>query len=144
MKEKLTQAQYTQLGRMATKYMPDLVKQIEEKYTPAQSDIRQIPTIWKKVQYGFPELDRTDQFVLTIACVYFLYCPAALIAEGVVNAPAGVRRAIADAIEYNNGTMINYFLGRSRVHMKNRRYIIKVETITAEFKSKSHDIQRTN
>lgn len=135
MNEQLTNADYEQFGRLASIHMPDLVKQIREKYEPFLKDIVHIPEIFKKVTYHFPDLDHHDRNVFLTAVTYSLYCPAALIEIRIANAPAGMRRALADILGYENGTNLNYYMNIARAHVKNARYVKKIELITNQFKN---------
>lgn len=135
MNEQLTNADYEQYGRLASIHLPDLVKQIREKYEPSLKDLVHIPEIFKKVTYHFPDLDQHDRNVFLTAVTYQLYCPAALIDIRIANAPAGMRKVLADIMGYENGTNLNYFMNIARAHIKNPRYMIKVNSITNQFKN---------
>lgn len=126
---------YDQLGRMATIKMPELIKEIREKYTPTLTDQSHIPEICRRVISTYPELDQFDRNVLITACVYSLYSPATLI--GAANAPANMRKAIAEVLGYENGTNINYWQNKASSFIKSQRYVKKVESITNQFKN--HD-----
>lgn len=136
--EKLTPVDYEQIGRMATVKMPDLVKEIREKYTPALKDLKYIPEICDRAAMYMPFVDQFDRYVLIMASVYSLYAPVTFIGCG--NAPAGMRKAVSDVLGYKNGTHMNYYHKIACAYMKNPRYVKVVESIIAEFKPKSHDI----
>lgn len=130
--EKLSPAEYDQIGRLASIIMPDLVSEIKSKFTPILKDISHIPEICRRVISTYPQLDQFDRNVLISAAVYSLYSPATLI--GAVNAPAGMRKAIADVLGYENGTNINYWQNKASSFIKSERYIKKVQTVTNHFK----------
>ena len=134
MEEKLTDAEYYQLGRVATIKFPELVKEIEAKYSPALKDLKHIPEICERAMAYLPFLSQYDRNVLVSACVYQLYCPASFI--GCANAPANMRKAIADVLGYQNGTNLNYWHSIACAFMKNPRYAKVVESIIEEFKPK--------
>ncbi len=135
--EKLTTADYENIGRLIIIHMPERAKEIIEKYTPKLTDQRLIPLICDRVVSTYPDLDQFDRNVLITASVYSLYTPATLI--GAVNAPAGMRKAIADALGYDNGTNINYWQNKASSFIKSARYIKKVETITDQFNPQRHE-----
>lgn len=126
---------YEQIGRMAEIKMPDRVKEIRERYEPILKDLKYIPEIFKEVFYHFPELDQHERNVFLTAVTYELYCPAALIEIRIANAPAGMRRALAQLLGYQNGTNLNYYMNIARAHIKNPRYLTKVNSITNQFKN---------
>lgn len=137
MNENLTNADYDQIGRLAAIHFPDLAKEIREKYTPTLTDQKYIPEICERAMAYLPFISQYDRNVLVSACVYQLYCPASFI--GCANAPAGMRKAIADVLGYVNATNLNYWHNIACAFMKNPRYVKVVESIIAEFKPQNHD-----
>lgn len=135
----LTNSDYKKIGRTVAIQFPDLCKDIVKKYTPALTDLTYIPLICKKVLIHYPDIELYDQIILQIACVYHLYCPATLLGNRGCNAPANMRAAIANTLNYTNRTMINYYMDTARAFMKNPRFVKKVEILTAEFKTQNND-----
>lgn len=133
MEEKLTSVEYDQLGRVLTILMPDLVKEIEMKYKITLTDQAHIPAIWEMVNNTFIEMDQFDKYIMLTAVVYSLYSPASLI--GCANAPANMRKAIAEVISCENGTLVNHWFNIARAHVKNARYVAKMNIIINQFKN---------
>lgn len=124
---------YSIIGRLASKQLPELTAEIKLKYTPALTNLALIPQICQAAIDAFPEYDQFDRNVLIAACIYSLYCPAALIECS--NSPAGMRKAIADLLGYENGTNINYWQDKARAFIKSERYQSKVDSITSKFRT---------
>ena len=129
--------QYNSIGRIANILDHNLIQNIRRNYTPMLTDYALIPAIHARVTEQFPDLDKTDTFILASACVYRMYSPASLLAARCSNAPAGMRKALAETFGYKNGTNINYFQNIARAHVKNPRYVNKIESIMEHFRSRS-------
>ena len=127
---------YELLGRI--QYALDPISAIEtnKNYSPVLRDLTQIPKIYSLICNTYPELQQFDKNVLIAACIYQLYCPAALLATRVRNAPANMRNTIADLLGYENGTNLNYWQDKARAFVKGKRFLSKMEPIINHFKNK--------
>lgn len=126
---------YELIGRINYALNPQDGLMLQDKYTPSLKDLKHIPEIYAVICNTYPDLEQYDKNVLITACIYSLYCPASLIAAKVQNAPTNMRRAIADLLEYENATNINYWHDIARAFIKNPRYVQKIERIAEHFKN---------
>lgn len=128
---------FNTLGRIYTHQNPEQVRNLRMHYVPMLSDYKYVPEIYQIIKQQHSELDATDTKILFAAVVYKMYSPATLLAARVQNAPANMRKAIAEVLGYKNGTNINYFQAIARAHVKNPRYVKKIESIMEHFKNRS-------
>ena len=99
---------YPLLARIVSVSHPEIVEELKSLYSPVLTDQSLVKEIFHRILSTYPDLEQYDRNVLIVATIYTLYCPAALI--GCQNAPANLRKVLADLLGYSNGTNINYWV----------------------------------
>ena len=126
---------YARLGRINFALDPENALVLNMKYSPILKDFKHIPEIYELICKAYPDYEQFDRQVLIAACIYQLYCPASLIAGRCQNAPAGMRKVVAELLGYENGTNINYWQDKARAFVKGRRFNDKIKGIVNHFEN---------
>jgi hypothetical protein len=126
---------YQLIGRLTYAKNPDAALTLQREFTPTMKDFSLVPLICKLVEQAYPYLDESDTKTLIAATIYKLYSPASLLKARCSNAPAGMRIALSNALGYKNGSNINFYQERARAHVKNPRYLKKIESIAMLIKA---------
>jgi len=124
---------FNAIGRITFASNPTAAINLQRLYTPLLTDFKHIPIVWSLIEQTFPEMETNDQKILFVAVAYKLYSPGSLLPEKAVNAPAGLRAAMAKHLKYRNGSNINSWLSFARVYIKNDRYCKRINKIINDF-----------
>lgn len=118
------------LARLLIATHPELADAVRERYKPALKDYAIIPQIHTHTVRLFPDLDPTDVKILFIAAVYKLYCPETLVGAAGIKAPDNMRKAVSEALGYENGPNVNYWKSMAKAYLKQPAFKKKVDQLT--------------
>ncbi|WP_219223358.1 hypothetical protein [Pedobacter antarcticus] len=117
------------IAKIIEKTNPEVFREAEKLCTPLLTDRKLIPEIYKRISEVFPEMDRTDQSIMFMACTYTAYAPATLLGPGFERAPVGIRSAICEVMNWNNETVCNHYQDLGRAYIKGAKFQERVSAV---------------
>lgn len=132
------------LAKVIAKTNPNAYREAEKLCEPMLNNPRFIPEIHKRITEVFPEMDRTDQSIMFMACTYTAYAPATLLGQGLERAPNGIRSIMCQVMEWNNETVCNHYQDLGRAYIKGVKFQERVSSVLMgfeQFSIKSQQIE---
>lgn len=121
------------IGRIIAERHPD----IAQKYitpVPTLTDFSLMPALKNWCFETFNCYDKGDATIKFICVILELYAPTSL--EFVsINMKPGLRRAISNTLEYENGSNINSWLSIARAYYKGKPFQQKIEKLVIQAKN---------
>jgi len=118
------------LGRAISVLYPEIVEAVLPKITPLSSDLTLMPKILEGIDLIYADLEMHDKIILFVAVAHKIYYPACLFDTYVAKLPTGFRDEMARCLGFVSSEMINHHKSFVYPHLKNPRYIDKMQNIT--------------
>jgi hypothetical protein len=117
------------LGRVLKIMYPEIAADLLTKIKPLSSDLTLLPKILEGIDLIYEDLEMPDKKILFVAVAHKMYSPACLFDKYVAKLPTGLRDEMAQCLGYVNSEMINFNKSFVYPHLKNPRYLNKMQRI---------------
>lgn len=118
------------LGRVLRLLHPHLAADLLLKIAPLSSDLTLLPQILEGIDLIYEDLEMADKIILFVAVAHKIYYPACLFDTYISKLPLGFRDAMSACLGFRNSEMINFYKSFVYPHLKNARYLNKMQQIT--------------
>ena len=142
----MRQWEHARLSKVFIRRCPEIYQEIMSASTPELRDTRLIELLYAYYLQKFPTpLDREEAFLhklVFISSILRLFCPSALFFN--LRVTGKIVTILTKTMGYNHKQSLSYFVTQSRVYIKNKSFIERVETLSEELKVESKRLMQTS